>query len=486
MGTNAHSDAVWSAAEVDRLPDSAFLLVSPGGEKDAEGKTTPRSLRHFPYRSEGGAIDLPHLRDAIGRIPQSDIPADKKKELQERAEKLLSDAEKKPKTDGVARGVTRYDAGELRPPTRLDNGWLRCDGFIGKAGILEYRTPDGQPWREYRPPDEAFREDALESFALVPLTNGHPPPNPRLGGMGLLDASNTNKFQVGSVSVPRKDGSLIRAEILITDPAAIRDADAGRTQLSCGYLCDVDPTPGVFDGQRYDAIQRNVRGNHVALVSVGRAGPEARVRVDSLQSEPVASIHQGENTMKLRIDGIDFEVPENPALAQAFEKATRERQDALRASGSESEKLRSELEKEKARADAAQAALKAKTDELAAAPKKIRDELEARSKLVALGVEILGAEAKVDEMADAEIKKAIILHTSPEAKLDGQSETYLQARFDAAVELALQSALERGSGARSSRVDELPGDIHDDGLSDAERRFRAAASDAHKRRASAT
>lgn len=88
--------AVWSTAYVNDLPDSAFLYVEEGGEKDADGKTVPRDKRHFPYRNAEGKVDLPHLRNAIARIPQSNAPgltAEKKAALQERARKLLAQAQ---------------------------------------------------------------------------------------------------------------------------------------------------------------------------------------------------------------------------------------------------------------------------------------------------------------------------------------------------------------------------------------------------------
>ena len=87
--------ATWTTAYVDDLPDSAFLYVEPGGKKDDDGKTTPRSLRHFPYKDASGKIDVPHLRDAIGRIPQSSLPATKREALQARAEKLLGKQHKR-------------------------------------------------------------------------------------------------------------------------------------------------------------------------------------------------------------------------------------------------------------------------------------------------------------------------------------------------------------------------------------------------------
>lgn len=82
--------AVWTTAYVNDLPDSAFLHILPGGKKDSEGKTTPRDLRMFPYKDAEGKIDLPHLRNAIARIPQSNrIDEGTKNSLQARARKLL-------------------------------------------------------------------------------------------------------------------------------------------------------------------------------------------------------------------------------------------------------------------------------------------------------------------------------------------------------------------------------------------------------------
>jgi hypothetical protein len=65
--------AVWSTAYKNELPDSSFAYIEAGGEKDGEGKTKPRSLRHFPYKDKDGKPDEAHVKDALGRIPQSDV-----------------------------------------------------------------------------------------------------------------------------------------------------------------------------------------------------------------------------------------------------------------------------------------------------------------------------------------------------------------------------------------------------------------------------
>ncbi len=90
----------WTAKFVNDLPDNSFLYVEKGGKQDGEGKTTPRDLRHFPVRNAEGNIDLPHLRDAIAKISQENIPATKKKSLQAQARKMLEGAQRVTKAEG--------------------------------------------------------------------------------------------------------------------------------------------------------------------------------------------------------------------------------------------------------------------------------------------------------------------------------------------------------------------------------------------------
>jgi HK97 family phage prohead protease len=85
----AEERAVWTTAYVNNLPDSAFLHIEPGGSKDSSGKTTPRSLRHFPYRDASGKIDMPHLRNALSRIPQANLPQSVKDAATAKAERLM-------------------------------------------------------------------------------------------------------------------------------------------------------------------------------------------------------------------------------------------------------------------------------------------------------------------------------------------------------------------------------------------------------------
>jgi hypothetical protein len=92
-----HGKAEWTTKYVNDLPDSSFLYIEPGGQKDSGGRTTPRDKRHFPVREASGKVDAAHAQNAIARIPQSKAPgldAAKKKALQEEARKLLDGTKK--------------------------------------------------------------------------------------------------------------------------------------------------------------------------------------------------------------------------------------------------------------------------------------------------------------------------------------------------------------------------------------------------------
>jgi len=124
---DATEKAVWSAAFINNLPDSSFLLIESGGKKDGEGKTTPRSLRHFPVKDQNGKVDLPHLRNAIARIPQAKIPgfdAAAQKKLQDKARRMLENAEKSVnKSEGAAVRILKADSSE-------DTGGAKDERFV--------------------------------------------------------------------------------------------------------------------------------------------------------------------------------------------------------------------------------------------------------------------------------------------------------------------------------------------------------------------
>jgi len=370
----------------------------------------------------------------------------------------------------------RYDTGEFDSPIRTPNGYLRCDARITRTGVFEYRLHDGSTRRELRLPEDVFKADALSSFEDVPLTNEHP--------RERLDAKNTRRYQAGNVKNVRQNDHHVAARVLITDDDAIRDAEAGKTQLSCGYNCDLEERSGVTqgiagveDGLRYDAIQRNIVGNHVAIVAKARAGTSASLHLDDGDAVMVAIAEPttppgptpgpaGGNPMKVkvRIDDVDFEMDESGA--QAVGKLLG-RLDGLGKNLASAQKTCAELQ---ARADKADEDLaeERKQREDSASPEKVRDLVKGRVALETTAAKVLADDTiKLDEMSDGDIKKAVVLKVSPGAKerLDNGGKevegAYLEARFDAAVDTwnAEQAAkpkpshIVRGAAGGGERLD---------------------------------
>lgn len=127
--------ATWSTAYINDLPDSAFAYIEPGGERDETGRTTPRSKRHFPHHNAQGTIDLPHLRNALSRGPQSDVWPNGKSHLDRHASEEGVGESGKDHVHGVK--ASQADAGYLRT---LDRIVQRATGAM--AADLEQRFDD--------------------------------------------------------------------------------------------------------------------------------------------------------------------------------------------------------------------------------------------------------------------------------------------------------------------------------------------------------
>ena len=160
-----------------------------------------------------------------------------------------------------------------------ENGWwIIKDNPLSKVGIYPYlgRQIDdslepNKIYRVYRPAEELLNEETVKSFNLVPLINDH-----EMLGKDYKPAE--EKGVDGIIYNPRVvHGDMLIGNIKIYSEKMMKDIKNGKKELSMGYTCMYDITPGDWDGQPYDVVQRNLRGNHVALVDKGRMGSDVRV-----------------------------------------------------------------------------------------------------------------------------------------------------------------------------------------------------------------
>lgn len=171
--------------------------------------------------------------------------------------------------------VIRYDVGTLQPPRLTPQGYLIVDGYASRVGVQDYRRSDGSTRRELRLPDEVFSPKSLEGFRGAPITDDHPPDH--------LTPENTRGTAAGAVlSCGKQDGKCVGVTFAVHDAELIKKMQGGKRQLSVGYGVDLDETPGDHpEFGHYDAVQRNIVVNHLAVVDAGRAGPIASARMDS-------------------------------------------------------------------------------------------------------------------------------------------------------------------------------------------------------------
>lgn len=175
----------------------------------------------------------------------------------------------------MSRSVYRTDIGSLRPVERRDDGTIVVDAYLTKCGVFPYRQQDGSTKFELRLPEDVFDSASMKSFEGRVVTNNHPP--------GMVDARTAREYAVGCLlGVPTRDGDHMRGRLSVYDEQTVGDMESGKLQVSNGYTCDTVETPGIHPIYgKYDAIQKNIRGNHVAIVDRARAGVTASARMDA-------------------------------------------------------------------------------------------------------------------------------------------------------------------------------------------------------------
>ena len=113
--------AQMTTAGIDDLPDSDFAYIEPGG-KVVDGRTEPRSLRHFPIH------DAAHVRNALARLAASPF-----------GEKARPAVEAAAKRMGIGEGKATALKAEPMTTTKLEQ-WL--DGKIPRRILV---LPFGGP-----------------------------------------------------------------------------------------------------------------------------------------------------------------------------------------------------------------------------------------------------------------------------------------------------------------------------------------------------
>lgn len=338
--------------------------------------------------------------------------------------------------------VQRYDSVPIRDYHFDDQtGFLYVYRVpIAGAMVQKYVKSDGSEEMEAKLPEEILSDATVSSANSKPVTDGH---------HGLVTKDNSHDLMKGfTASNGHVEGNMLYNDITITDPNLIYQIKNGsKRELSIGFETQMDPTSGTYNGTKYDAVQRNIRINHVAVVPKGRAGHEVRLIGDSAEAvEQVEPSEEKGNQMETRVvraDGQNITV-----AADDVEKITKLDADnsakakqiadldaQIKKLQSEKAQLQGDADASAKKADEAQA----KADSLEADNKKLQEEfdkykadgVDKKLELIDKVKSFVGDEYDYHGKSDRDMKiDAVKAIKGDSVDFTDKSDTYVQAAFD--------------------------------------------------------
>lgn len=300
------------------------------------------------------------------------------------------------------------DASSVR---RTRDGYLVADVRAARTGVQTYTGADvGKPEMRtvnvYRPEDEVFKADSLASYGHRPVTLGHPD--------RAVVASNWKDLAVGQLGGDVvRDGQFVRVPMAVMDQRAIDAVDAGTREVSMGYECELEFVDGVApDGTAYQAIQRNLRMNHAAIVPLARGGPALRIGDNAVP-----------NLKTITYDGL--QVVEVSDAAEALINKLTGQLATVTAAKDAAEAQVATLTTASATKDAEIVTLKQAVEDSKVTPAQLRDAAKAYATTLAQAKVLAPTLTIGDDMDAPAVKKAVVA-----AKLGDAAKDWTDAQVD--------------------------------------------------------
>jgi hypothetical protein len=156
--------------------------------------------------------------------------------------------------------------------TKTPEGYLILHNVpIARTGTQEYLGSeigvDAERVTVNRTEEEVFSPATIASFEGKPVTSDHPKEDVRPDNISQYLRGVTTNVRRGT----GEESDLLLADLIIYDPILIAHIEAGKKEISCGYDCNYVPVDNMYE-------QQQIRGNHVAVVDSGRAGPRVKIK----------------------------------------------------------------------------------------------------------------------------------------------------------------------------------------------------------------
>jgi len=304
---------------------------------------------------------------------------------------------------------------------RTPQGYLMLQGIISRSGSQQYLDAElgmgnnGQLITLERPVSEVTDALSIASFISMPITDEHPTE-------GHVNPNNFKKYSKGVVvDAETTPSNQVKAHMIVYDADLILKIEGGKRELSAGYAAELE-----FSDDGKSAIQRKIRGNHVAFVDAARCGKECSI----FDSKP----NTGDTLMaEVTIKKVKYEMADSVAPAVV---ALIDDNSALETKLADSNDAH---DKTKAMLDAANEKVKEMEDQEEDEEEKAKKIGDAAHALLA----VLNDAAKLVKDYDAtgktvaQIKRDVVLDSKPE--FADKSDAYIEARFDMLVDAAAKA-----------------------------------------------
>lgn len=371
----------------DREASEEIGQHPPGGKELLDKRTTPSGMAFHTFvkrvsdefEPKLNAEHTDHKWSALDDLPSPIHPA-VKENLGKLREKIATDGKAHDSAPPLAfdrESVRSYDVDGRLHVDRTPISKATVNGYFGREipGAESLGLKPDQKYKLLRDPEELKK--AADTFNNIPLLRRHVSvsaddhkPDDVIGSTGT-DAAFNHPYLTNSLVVWSKDDiKQIEAEL--------------KKELSSAYRYRADMTPGIFEGQEYQGVMRDLVANHVAVVFAGRAGHDVVVGDSQPENTRMSTKTPLLNALKAflgprlatgqSVDGLEhiLALDADPDIEpSAGTTADKKAKDAA-----EEEKKEKEAKDRKAK-DAAEAEEKIKKE---AADKKARDEAEEEKK----------------------------------------------------------------------------------------------------------
>ncbi len=314
-----------------------------------------------------------------------------------------------------------------------NEGYLIVPATISRPGTQSYRAIELVPTEDqlpnhlkpsdiitvYRPPSEVFKQESVDSFKNIAVTNNHPPE--------FLNSKNYKKYSVGIVlSDVMTDEKHVQGTLKVTDYDTINDIKDGKVDISAGYHSNIYFEDGETpDGEAYQAVQKDISGNHVAVVMRGRAGSEVKL-ADGLDA-PIEKLESSAEPEEKDL-GPDGVPGDNALNAFGDKKEITESTDVEDEENKNTKELMMKLEDAMTKIDELTTANEKLTSQVldqAGIDTLVEDRMmliDSCGKLVE-GLEYMGK-------SNIDLKKEVLQSKMPNVSLEDKSPDYVNAAFD--------------------------------------------------------